>query len=423
MTIRLRSNIRVFKANFPFSGALASRGMVLTAAYVSTSAVVLIAAITLGKLATPAISASVLSVFFISVLSSGLEPGTAKSLLVQGIGSTLSKQQMQALALASAVKALVASIPLAVLWRISDQNLHWEVMVWLPLIVLSGFITTDFRVLLDAQGRYALAIWLKQSGLIVGFASLACLVSLGVSLEWALAVSTLARLGLTAAGIGWCFTGASANINKSAGTVSRAEGWLTQRSWMAFTTVSVLAALSGSLDRVIALRLLSPANYNAYFIIYEIVTKLWLLPYLAAPILFAQRATGRINKKQLVAVHVVMAFLGLIFATTVLAAAVLAPSLFQFVTGLDRVPIIPLGAFTLAIVLSSFCQLVLVDVQARGLGRSAIVMTLVSLAASAPIFYTLVYNSGLEGLLWAWLIKSSLELIMSVGVLLFALDR
>ena len=51
------------------------------------------------------------------------------------------------------------------------------------------------------------------------------------------------------------------------GAVKLAVNYLRQGDWGHFATVSTLAALSGPLDRVIALRLLSPEDYNAYFII------------------------------------------------------------------------------------------------------------------------------------------------------------
>ena len=421
-TRSLPPQLAALLANVPFGRALVTRGAVLIAAYVTTSAVVLVSAVGLGRMTTPTILAGVLSVFFISILSGGLEPGTSKALIVQGLGASPTRQQYRGIALASGVKALLASVPLAALWLISDKSLSIGLLASLPFIVLAGFLTTDFRVLLDAQGRYASAIWFKQSGMIISFGTLAGLVALGLGLEWAVAYSTLVRLGWTGAALAWCYALAPFDAKFATPPLDYAARLLKQRSWVHFALVSALATLSGSLDRVAALRLLSPADYNAYFVIYEVVTKLWLLPYLIAPILFAKRASGNVDKHLLIVMHLIVGVAGLSFATAVVVTAALMPNLFQFVTGLSQVPIIPLAAFALAIVISSFCQLVLVDLQARGGARSATILTLVSLASAVVMFYSLTYQLGLGGLLLAWLLKSSLELIISIGVLRRAVD-
>ena len=314
------------------------------------------------------------------------------------------------------MKALVASLPLGLLWRISDQSLSLPVIAWIPVIVVAGFLATDFRVLLDIRGRYATAIWLKQSGLVLAFGLLAGLVGVGVSLEWAVAASALARLAWTIAALVFVFRDAR-SAGPEAGAVKLAVNFLIQGDWGHLAAVSALAALSGSLDRVVALRLLSPADYNAYFIIYEITTKLWLLPYIFAPILFARHASGNINGRLLAIIHLAVGVAGSAYGLAIVLVAALAPRLFQLVTGLEHAEVLALAVFAAAIVISSFCQLILIDLQARGAARAATILTLACLAASAVLFYGLSAGFGLSGLLWAWLLKSCLELILSLGML------
>lgn len=409
-------------SGMPFSRGLAHRALILTSAYVVTSAVVLAAAVGLGQLVTPSLLAGVLSVFFISMLSSGLEPGTAKALVLQGSAPAADRAQLQGLALASMAKALVASAPLGLLWRISDQSLAWPVMAWVPAIVVAGFLATDFRVVLDVQGRYATAIWLKQSGLVLAFGLLAGLVGVGVSLEWAVAASAVARLAWTFAALIFVFRDAPPAETR-AGAAELAVGYLRHGVWWHLAAVSALAALSGSLDRVVALRLLSPADYNAYFIVYEITTKLWLLPYIVAPILFARHASGNINRRLLAVIHMAVGAAGSAYGLMIVLVAALAPRLFELITGLEQAPVIALSGFVAAIVISSFCQLILIDLQARGAARAATILTLASLAASVVLFYGLSAGFGLAGLLWAWLLKSCLELILSLGMLRRAVAR
>lgn len=403
-------------SSLPLSAALAHRAVVLTSAYVATSIVVLVSAVGLRQVVSPSMLAGVLSVFFISMLSSGLEPGTAKAFVLQGSVSAVGKEQLQGVAFASVAKALIASLPLGLLWRVSDQSLSFAVIAWIPVIVVAGFLTTDFRVLLDVRGHYAAAIWLKQSGLVLAFGLLAGLVGIGVSLEWAVALSALARLGWTIVALFFVFRDAPSS-GLEAGATELGVEYLRQGSWLHLAAVSGLAAMSGSLDRIIALRLLSPADYNAYFIIFEITTKLWLLPYIFAPILFARHASGNINRRLTIVIHTVVGVTGAAYGLAIVLAASLAPRSFQAVTGLERAPVFALAVFAAGIVISSFCQLNLVDLQARGAPRYATLLTMVSLAAALALFYGLSAGFGLAGLLSAWLIKSCLELILSLGML------
>lgn len=401
---------------------MARRGVMVASAYLATSIVVLASAVGLGQIVSPSILAGVLSVFFISMLSSGLEPGTAKALVLQGAASVVGKEQLQGVAFASAAKALIASLPLGLLWRFSDQSVSLTVISWIPVIVLAGFLATDFRVLLDVRGRHAAAIWLKQSGLMIAFGLLAGLVGMGVSLEWAVAASALARLGWTVIVLLVAFRAAPPSGLES-GATELGVKYLREGSWLHLAAVSVLAAMSGSLDRIVALRLFSPADYNAYFIIFEITTKLWLLPYIFAPILFARQASGNIHQSLLVAMHTVVGATGAAYGLVVVLGAWLAPGLFQAITGLERIPVFALAAFATAIVISSSFQLIVVDLQARGATRHATVLTMGSLAASLVLFYGLSTEFGLAGLLYAWFLKSCFELIFSLGMLRRAVDQ
>lgn len=397
------------------SAEMAHRGVMVASAYLATSVVVLTSAVGLGQIVSPSILAGVLSVFFISMLSSGLEPGTAKAFVLQSTASVVCKEQLQGVAIASAAKALIASLPLGLLWRFSDQSLSFAVFAWIPVIVLAGFLATDFRVLLDVRGRHAAAIWLKQSGLVLAFGLLAGLVGMGVSLEWAVAVSALARLGWTVIVLLYAFRAAPSS-GLEAGATELSVKYLRQGSWLHLAAVSVLAAMSGSLDRVVALRLFSPADYNAYFIIFEITTKLWLLPYIFAPILFVRHASGKIHRRLLIVMHTAVGVTGAAYGLVVVLAAWLVPRLFQAITGLERAPVFALAVFAAGIVISSFCQLILVDLQARGATRHATLLTMVSLAAALVLFYGLSAGFGLAGLLAAWFVKSCLELIFCLGM-------
>lgn len=394
---------------------LGLRGVMLIAAYTATSAVVLISAVGLGRTVSPAVLATVLSVFFVVTLSSGLEPGTSKAALVDGMPANVTRSQFRAIALASTMKALGASLPLGVIWTLSDTTISVSILLWLPALVMSGFLATDFRVLLDGQGRHTAAIWLKQSSLIVVFATLATLVALGAAMDFAVAGAALARLAWTGLTLIWVYRGAPCTEPHSVGVSRLSLKFLSERHWLHFAIVSVLAAGSGSFDRVVALRLLSTEEYNAYFILYEIVTKFWLLPYIVAPILFARRVSGSVNDRLMIVLYSVIAVAGFGFVAILTAFSVQAPSMFHFVTGLSSVPVAGLLFFGVGVVISSFTQLFLVELQARKRARWATLLTISSLVVSGVMFYAFTAWLGLVGLLVAWFVKSSIELALAFG--------
>ena len=87
--------LRKWGALFPSprkSAGMVHRAVMLTAAYLATSVVVLASAVGLGQVVEASTLAGVLSVFFISMLSSGLEPGTAKAFVLQGAALGVGKE-------------------------------------------------------------------------------------------------------------------------------------------------------------------------------------------------------------------------------------------------------------------------------------------------------------------------------------------
>lgn len=389
-----------------------TRGSSVVAAYLMTSVVVLGAAIWLKGLVSPVVLAGVLSIIFISGLSSALEPGTTKALLVAGRLGGASRPDIEAVALASVLKGLAVAVPLGILWRVIDLNIGWGVIAWIPVICVTGFLTTDLRVLLDSQGRHGAAIWLKQGGLTLGFLALALSVAFGASLALAVAISSGVRVVWTAGGLGLLLAGGSQS-SAGEGIGQRTLGLLTHKGWLDFAAVSILAALSGSADRLIALRFLNPTDYASYFVAFELLTKMWLLPYLAAPILFARHAQGQFNPRTLQFFLIFMGVVSLGYALLVVAMSLIAPVSVREATGLVHAPTAGLLVFGVSAVMSSYSQLLLVDLQARGAARAATILTGVSMIGALVLFYPLTLFFGLSGLLWSWLGKSAFELVIS----------
>jgi hypothetical protein len=393
---------------------MVKRAGTATLAYLLTSLVLLAAAVLMKRSLAPDLTQISLSVVFVSTLVSGLEPGTAKAATVN-FSTKWPPKAMAGLFWASCAKALIASPVLGLLWRVSAPTVPWVVLGWLPLIVLTGFVATDFRVLLDVRGEHSAAIWLKQGPIAAGFATLATLLLAGQGIGAAVACSTLLRLVLTLVLLAWRLEELPFEITRAAWL--NAKAMLRDSRWPHFALVSALAALSGSLDRFVALRTLSATDYNLYFIVFEVLSKFWLLAYLAGPVVFARRATGTLSKQTMALVHLGIWCVGLVYLFAISVFYAWWPSEAHAWIG-DPGPGLPaLLALGGAIVISSSAQLNLIDIQARGGRWMASGLTGASLVAAGVLFSLCSHRWGFAGLLWAWLAKSTIELVLSLAVL------
>jgi O-antigen/teichoic acid export membrane protein len=93
---------------------------------------------------------------------------------------------------------------------------------------------------------------------------------------------------------------------------------------------------------------------------------------------------------------------------------VLAPALLRQVVG------VAFGGatvgFAAAVVINSFSQLRVAELQGAGRSRRAVLSTAFGAAVSIPLFFAAARAFGAEGLLIAWLAKSVLELaVLSLG--------
>ncbi len=372
-------------------------------AYLVTALVAVVAILLLRRAISPAALQSALGFFFIAAIAAGLEPATVKAALLRGgPRESIAEAGAPVYLLAGTVKALAASPFLAILWRFADPRIPLADLLWLPAVALAGFAATDMRVLFDIEGRHAAAIWLKQGSLAGGLAVLAVLIGAGVPLFWAIGVSTAGRLGLTV----W----AVVSLPKGAAPASlgRMKSLLGDVRWMELAAASVIAAASGSTDRVLALRYLPAATYASYYLIYELFSRFWLLPYLLTPILFARLAAGQESRVFIRRAWMGTAWAGAVFVAAVAGLWLAAPERLTRLAGASFGPF-PV-AFAAAVAIGALTQLRIAELQGRGAARRASVIVGLCAIFSAVVFFVLVRRMGASGLTLAWLVKSGVEL-------------
>jgi hypothetical protein len=163
---------------------------------------------------------------------------------------------------------------------------------------------------------------------------------------------------------------------------------------------------------VFGLRFLGPADYGVYFLVYEVFSKFWLIPYVLTPIIFARQALGEDMKPLLRGAWGLTAVAGLAFVAGAAGAMLVFPNLTR--AYLAGAPAGPVTAFAGGIVLSAFTQLRLAQMQGEGASRRAAVVTAAGAAITAPLFWFAARDHGVSGLLGVWLVKSALELALAM---------
>jgi hypothetical protein len=383
-----------------------ARAVVVTVAYLAAAAAVLLTVIVLRGLVPAALLDRFLGFVLIASLAAGLEPGTVKASALGEAGgqATVSPAHLAA----GAVKALAASPVLALLWRFADPAVPGSALVWTPILAVAGFCATDLRAGLDLRGRYAMAITVKQGSLAGGFVLAGGLIACGAPLSSAIGVSCLARLTVLGVTVNPVWSGDRREPRRGPSLGTGVLRLLGDRRWIDLAGVSVIAAASGGADRLFGLRYLTPVSYAGYYLTYELFSRFWLAPYLLSPILFARRALGADDDGFARAAWGLTGLAGGAYLIVTAALVVLAPGLLHEVVGLSFGP--ATLAFAAAVVLNSFSQLRVAELQGAGRSRRAAVAIALGAAVSIPLFFLAARGFGGRGLLLAWLAKSALEL-------------
>jgi hypothetical protein len=386
---------------------LSARAAAVTGAYLAAAAAVLLTVIALRGVVSPTILRRFLGFVFMASLTAGLEPGTVKGAALGEAG--VRGASRGAYLAAGAIKGLAASPILALLWRFADPGVSLATLAWTPALAVAGFCATDLRALVDLQGRYAVAIAVKQGGLAGGVVLAGVLIGLGTPAAGAIGLSCVARLACLVP-VADRVAGQDLLARRAGGATGR-QVWrlLSDRRWLDLAAVSVIAAASGGADRLFGLRYLPPVSYGGYYLTYELFSKFWLLPYLLSPILFARRAADSASADPFVgAAWALTALAGAAFVAVTAGIVLLAPSLLRQVVGASF-GLATVG-FAAAVVVNSFSQLRLAELQGARRSRRAAVATAAGAAISIPLFFVAARAFGGGGLLVAWLAKAVLEL-------------
>jgi O-antigen/teichoic acid export membrane protein len=397
-------------------GPKSRRAATVTSSYLVTALITLGVIVALRKMLAPREMIGVLSFIFVYGIAAGIDPGTVKQLLIkQGGAPESTRLPLFGVLIATGAKAAALSPLLALTWYLAQPGGFGlgGICLWAPLIAILGFVTTDVRSVFDVNGRYAMAIWLKQGSIATGLISLALALAAGMSFPGSIALVLLARLLWLAL---FLYAGRD-YFQRGRVSHSHIAGELSERCWFDILLVSVFGAISGSLDRVIAFRYLSAGECSDYYMVYEVISKFWLVSYLLSPVVFARRIKLRNQSVFLAtAIRCIGISGGVLIGASILAVTALSGQISAWV-GIGLNPhAAGVVLFSVAIVLTGFSQVFAADIQGFGETSALLKVSLLVTALSACCFYLTASSWGLNGLYGGWLARGVLELAMLAGV-------
>lgn len=379
----------------PLRGKL-GRAVPALSAYLFTSILLIGAIALLDRIVGAQQLKAFLTYVLVATLAAGLEPGTAKAAIVASSRDHRIHVSLSLLG-ASVIKSILVSPVLAGVWLLSAPEAVASGLLLVPIISALGFLATDIRVLLDAEGRYASAIWLKQGSLALAIACAAAALALGYGLDAGILLSCVLRLIWTAFFIQAC--------TDAKWPRERLSTHMLSNRWSHFLLASGLGSLAASIDRIVAFRFLDAGMANAYILAYELLSKFWLLPYLLAPLAFvkaAQHGPGGGFARQC---HMLIAAAGIPF----LLAATLLPLVPLQTLQSANFTSWGLALFASAILIAAFNQILSTELQASGAAAAATASATTGLFVSALAFPLLLWLMGFNGLFVAWMLKSLAE--------------
>jgi hypothetical protein len=375
------------------------RATLATTVYGAAAVVSLVTVIIARRDLPPETLRILLSYLVIATISAGLEPGTVKAAALMGGGRDL--PPAAAILIISTLKALVAAAILAMVWRLSAPGLPARILLLTPLITIAGFCTTDLRVLMDLEDHHTRAIAFKQVSTVASAVMATVMMIGGVSAFWAILAASLSRFIMLAPALREAVSWRT--------IFERTRGLLKDSRWIEFAGASALSATTGSLDRLFALHYLPGAALGGYYVTFEILSRFWLLPYLLAPILFARRVRGEASGGFLRGAWIITAIAATAFMTLLSLIVLIRPPIVAALAGrrMDGASL----ALAAAVIISSFNQLRIAELQASGRGRRVILVLSASVVWATLIFWVFARYFGAAGLMWGWALRTCLDFL------------
>jgi O-antigen/teichoic acid export membrane protein len=372
-----------------------------------TSAIVVIASLYAIKLSPELASQTELMVFVLIVsMVSGIQLGIVKSVLVSSNASEKYLSfDLNKLIKLSFLRVIPVSFGISLLWFFLDNKSNIiEIYIFSLLLSFIAVSSSEARVIFDHFGKHSRAVWAKQGGLSLGISCFTSGMLLGMSFQ----VSVIVYVVVRSAWIIFQLKNIQ-NFDLKERQIKFNSKETSQ--WVGFHGVSILAMVSGNLDRIVVSYFLIANEILDYFLIYEIFTKYWLIAYLANPILFTYLTKSKDNFKKIRSVLFWLSIFALLSIFVFWMFIVFFPNglsdIFKIQIKVDYV-----FMFLIAIVVNSITQSIVTIIQAKGKSRKVFLINILITVFMVFTYILMASESGLEGVMLAWLVKSIIELVV-----------
>lgn len=335
-------------------------------------------------------------------LAGGFELGLVKSTLIN-LGNSRNRF-FNKLSLISkvSVRAIIPSIIVFILWSFLNNDIYFLLkIIFSYCLCIIGILSSELRVIFNNNGNHSTAVWTKQGGITLGVLTFVISISLGyddvISLGMYFLVRTLYLILL--------FYRLD-KIKHSDKEIVFDKNYIS--GWKNIFGLSLLAVISGNIDRVLISYFLDPIVVLNYFLIYEILTKYWLIAVIVNPIIFVQYAGGGNGILSGIGIIKILGIISTISILTFIIFVNLYPVFFNNILNIS-IKNLFIILFFIAIVINCVTQIVSTLLLSRGYARSLLIISIIVTLVITPILVYAIIHFGINGLLVTWLIKSCFE--------------
>lgn len=335
-------------------------------------------------------------------LAGGLELGLVKSSLINS--DNLRSLNFNKFSLISkvAIRAIIPSSIIFFIWIFlsTDFSFLYKIIFSYCLCFI-GLMSSELRVIFDNNGNHSTAVWSKQGGISLGILFFSISILLGYGNVISLSVYCLARIIY----LTLLFNRIN-EINQSYKLISFEDNQIS--GWKMIFGLSLAAAISGNIDRVLISYILDPIVVLNYFLVYEIFTKYYLIAIIINPIIFVQYANGGNGILNGFGLLKILGAVSIISISIFLFFISFNPAFFNNIVTID-ISNLYFVIFFIAIVINCNTQTVYTLLLSRGYAHDLLKITImVTLVIALTSAYAMI-NYGINGLLVTWLLKSCLE--------------
>lgn len=376
------------------------------------SAIVLIISLTIFNNNQELVNPTIITNFILVVaLTSGFELGLVKSSLINSYGPKQQNFDLYLLFKKTSVKALIPSIFISILWISFGGSLSIvSKIIFSYSMCLIGVFTAELRVVFNHIKSYSIAAWVKQAGMTIGILAFLIGIYFGFGQFLSLFLYCLTR-AVWLALVSYKYKKISSG--KKLVKFDKNE----HLGWESIFSLNLLAIISGNADRIIASYFLESSALIGYFLIYEIVTKYWIIVYITNPIIFVRSADSTKSNANM------PIFIKITSILAVFSICFFIYFLYQFPLFFNnffniQIKNLFISIFFSAIVLNSITQVISTILISRGYAKSLLKINTTVAMTMGIISILAIINYGVNGLITAWLLKSIFEGVLVGSVIL-----